>query len=56
MRVGALLARMCTTRMPGSYGGQKRALDYFERGLWMIVSYHVGVENWTRYPCKSNES
>lgn len=43
MCVGALLARMCTTCVPGSYEGQKRALDYFEWGLWMIVSYHVGA-------------
>lgn len=45
MCVGALLARMCTTSVPGNYGGQKRALDYFEQELWITVNYHVSVEN-----------
>jgi hypothetical protein len=32
---------LCTTRVPGAHGGQKRASDPLELELWTGVSYHV---------------
>lgn len=38
---------MCTTYMPGTCRGQKRALDFLELELWMVEICQVGPGNWT---------
>lgn len=47
MYVGALPACvcLCTTRVPGVLGGQKRTLAPLRLPLWTAVGYHVGDAN-----------
>lgn len=44
---------MCIMCMPGAWGGQKRVSDPLWPLLHMVVSHHVGADNWTRVLCKS---
>ena len=42
--------------LPVAHGVQKRALDPLELELQMVVSHHVGAENQTWVPWKSNNA
>jgi hypothetical protein len=46
-----LHACLCITWTPGTYRGQKRALDSLELELQMVVSCLVGARNWTLALC-----
>lgn len=41
--------------VPGAREGQKRGSNPLEMELQVIVSYHVGCENWTYILCNSNK-
>ena len=47
---------MCTTCMPGTYGGWQMVLDLLELDQQMIVSCHMGDENQMRViSCKNSK-
>lgn len=37
-----------TTCVPGSHGCQQRESDLWELALWMVMSYHLSVVNYTQ--------
>lgn len=43
MCIDVFPACMCTTCMPGVYGGQRRDLAFLELELYLDVSTHMGA-------------
>lgn len=50
---GCLPVCMCTTFMPDSYRGQKRASNVLELELQMIMSYNVSYGSKTQFSSKA---